>query len=235
MDRNNFKIRHVIAFGVIITMITSCRNMESRVHSVLRDKESSMTGEKGEGSKNSERKLASFSKIDVSGAITVEIECGNEQKVQVFADGEIIDKVRTEVVEKKLQIYTEYSSFTNHDIKVVISLPVIEQLELSGACEATVNNINSPEFRIDGSGSTNFVLSGIAKQFVVDVSGASEVKADNLQTETTKIDASGASEIEIAVSKELFIDASGASKVTYRGNPDKISQNISGACEVNKR
>ena len=54
----------------------------------------------------------------------------------------------------------------------------------------------------------------------------------NLKTENATIDASGASNANIFVSGDLKTDLSGASNVTYAGNPKNLEKKTSGASSV---
>jgi putative autotransporter adhesin-like protein len=48
------------------------------------------------------------------------------------------------------------------------------------------------------------------------------------------IEASGASEADINVTGMLIVDASGASSIDYKGNPDSVKKDLSGAADIDK-
>jgi hypothetical protein len=87
---------------------------------------------------------------------------------------------------------------------------------------------------IDLSGATKVEMAGRVLKLSVGLSGASHVILNNLVARDVDVDASGASHVELNVQKSLRVDASGASKITYRGNPLNISKDLSGASTVRR-
>jgi hypothetical protein len=60
------------------------------------------------------------------------------------------------------------------------------------------------------------------------LSGASQINAFDLTVEASELSLSGASIAKVWVTKSLNVDASGASSVRYKGNPE-IRKQLSGA------
>ena len=75
----------------------------------------------------------------------------------------------------------------------------------------------------------------MAKELIADASGASTIDAENLKVENADVEASGASKATISATNDLKVDASGASKISYIGEPKNIKQNSSGASSVIKK
>ena len=69
----------------------------------------------------------------------------------------------------------------------------------------------------------------------LEVSGASDVKGSGFTVDVCNAKASGASDINIAVNKELTINASGASKISYTGNALVKEIHSSGASKVKRQ
>jgi hypothetical protein len=69
----------------------------------------------------------------------------------------------------------------------------------------------------------------------VEMSGASQLEAEKLKSVNVSVDASGASRAHVFVSGELKADLSGASGVTYAGNPQNMEKRTSGASSVRGR
>jgi hypothetical protein len=49
------------------------------------------------------------------------------------------------------------------------------------------------------------------------------------------IDASGGSDVEVNVKNELTMEASGASDITYYGNPSKVIKSAHGASDIHSK
>ncbi|MFD1140117.1 head GIN domain-containing protein [Larkinella insperata] len=77
-------------------------------------------------------------------------------------------------------------------------------------------------------------VAGRIDQLVIDASGASNVQAFNYAAYEVNVKASGTSHAEITANQSLVADASGASKIRYRGNPAKVNQNASGASKIER-
>ena len=75
---------------------------------------------------------------------------------------------------------------------------------------------------------------GLINQLKIDVSGGAHVEAFDYAANDVNVKASGGSHAEIAVKKSLTAEASGASKIRYKGNPTNVNQNASGGSKVEK-
>jgi hypothetical protein len=84
------------------------------------------------------------------------------------------------------------------------------------------------------TGASNLRLTGQTKDLLIEGSGASHARCFNLLAENTKVDLAGASSAEVYASIALDADASGASRVKYRGNASQVAKNESGAGSVKK-
>lgn len=77
-------------------------------------------------------------------------------------------------------------------------------------------------------------ITGPVNQLTIDASGAAKVYAFDYPASEVNVKASGASHAEITANQSLKADASGASKIRYRGNPSNINQNESGASKIER-
>ena len=93
-------------------------------------------------------------------------------------------------------------------------------------------DLNAASLKTSSSGSSEIILKGQAGTHDLDLTGSSEVEAVDLIIGKYKIRSSGASHSRINVLNELDINSSGASKVEYRGKPDRITNNESGASSL---
>ena len=193
-------------------------------------------GVKGSGNAATEhRDLADFQAIDVGGVFQVEITAQKDFAVEVEADDNLIGLIRTEVRGGVLHINTEKKISTRNPIRVRISAPDIERLDVSGAAKVTVDNLKNSSFTVDSSGASKIVLAGESSKLNIDVSGATKVDAENLRSETALVEASGACHVSVNVTGELKTDASGASKIVYTGSPANVIEKSSGASSVRSK
>ena len=207
--------------------------------------------------KVSTKEVLAFDKVDVSGAIDVIVNIGNKSEVVIEADSAIMPYVVTEVKDRELRIYNKgiigSFNFKNNKILVTITTPSILELESSGACDVTINDLKTDMFKVslsgacdligsfecnvldfESSGSSDSKLRGKVKNCNIELSGACDIKALDLEVDSLKIEGSGSSNVEITVQNSLDVELSGASELRYKGEPKYIKTDMSGVSNLTK-
>ena len=106
-------------------------------------------------------------------------------------------------------------------------------LDISGAAKAELN-LNVQTLTIDSKGASQLDLEGAAENVHITIAGASKVDAEELVAQVMHINCAGASVAEINAVRELWAQASGASKITYQGDP-QIKQKLAVGGSVIKK
>jgi len=181
---------------------------------------------------NEKRNVSNFKGIDVGGIYEVEIVAQKDFSVEVEADDNLLPLIKTEVDNGILEISSEKRFNTKSPVRIRISAPNIEELEVSGASKVNLSNLDNNFLKVDASGASKMEISGKTVDLDIESSGACKINAENLQSQNATVDSSGASNINVSVSGALKVDASGASKITYAGNPQNIEKDTSGAGSV---
>ncbi|HEX3100444.1 MAG TPA: head GIN domain-containing protein [Pyrinomonadaceae bacterium] len=193
-------------------------------------------GERGSGNVAAEtRNVSGFKSVDVGGVYQVEITSQKEFGVEVLADDNLLPFIKTEVKGSTLEISSERKLSPTSTIRIRISAPNIENLQVAGVANVTVNDLKNTSFAIDSSGASKIAVTGETSKLTIDVSGASKIDAEDLKAENASVDSSGASKINVNVSGELRTDLSGASKVVYSGTPANVLTKKSGASSVSPK
>ncbi len=190
-------------------------------------------GVKGSGNVSKDvRNAADFKGVDVGGVFQVEITAQKDFAVEIEADDNLLQYIRTDVRNGVLHIEADKKLRPSKPMRIRISAPAIDRLDVSGVANVTLNDVRSDALHIDSSGASKIRVTGEATKFTVDVSGATKVDAEELKVENANVEASGASKVAVSVTGELRADASGASKVTYTGSPLNVDRTTSGASRV---
>ncbi len=190
-------------------------------------------GVQGSGNVQTEkRNIADFKAIEVGGVFEVEVVAQKDFSVEVEADDNLLQYIKTEVNGDTLEIKTTKRFSSKNPIRVRISAPNIENLEVSGVSKLSLANVKNDSLKVDASGSSKITIDGETKDLDIELSGASRLDAENLKSENVRVDASGASNANVSVTGDLKVDLSGASKVTYSGNPKNLEKSTSGASSV---
>ncbi|MCX6249916.1 MAG: DUF2807 domain-containing protein [Bacteroidetes bacterium] len=214
-----------------------------------------MIGETGNGNVIKQtREVSTFNSISVSGAYDVILSQGTAQSVVIEADENLLPLIKTEVRGNELEIYNKHSIGHSHCMKVYVTVTDLRKIDLSGAVDlSTQTKLTTDELSIDESGASDTKMdiavkklnidcsggsklrfSGSATQVRMDVSGAVDIFAYDLATESFHLEISGAGKAEINVSKELNASISGAGTVHYKGTPEKLLTDVSGAGSIRK-
>ncbi len=220
-----------IILGVLVSSIFSFGRIDQNIFSFSFKKKT-----KGSGNVVTEaRDIKGFKGVDVSGIFQVEIAAQQDFAVEIEADDNLLRYIKTEVRDGVLHIESSRRVSSRSGLKVRISAPDIESIEASGVSKVVLTGIKNNEIRVDTSGASKVSIGGETARAVIDVSGASAVNAESLKAEAAAVNASGASRVSVFATAELRSDASGASKITYAGNPKTIETSSSGAGSVSER
>ena len=97
-------------------------------------------------------------------------------------------------------------------------------LDLNGAAEADLH-LQLNTLTVDAKGASSLELQGTAESAHITIAGAGELDAESFVVQDMHINCAGASVAEVHVQRELWAQAAGASKITYKGSP-AIKQNM---------
>jgi hypothetical protein len=182
------------------------------------------------------RDLNDFHAVDVGGIFQVGITAQKQYGVEIQTDDNLLPLIRTHVDnDGVLHIESERRIKSDSPIRVRITAPDIDNLDVSGAANVTVNDLKNTGLSVDSSGASKIKIAGETAKLTIDVSGATKVDAEDLKAASANIDASGASNVTVNVSGRLTTDTSGASRVTYAGSPTSVEKKSSGASSVSAK
>lgn len=197
---------------------------------------SKLTGIQGSGTAKTEtRNLTGFKQIKAGGAINLDVTFKPEYSVNIEADDNLLEYITTEVSGDTLTIGSKDRINAKTRINVRVTMPELADLDLSGASTGTIAGLKGEKMEIELSGASKLKIDGEVRDLKARASGASNIDASNLKTENADVDSSGASGITVNATGDLKAEASGASSVTYIGEPRSLKQNASGASSIKKK
>ncbi|GAA4308730.1 head GIN domain-containing protein [Compostibacter hankyongensis] len=196
-----------------------------------------------------DRTAGSFNKISCAGIYHVYLTQGSSTSVKLEADANLMPFLRTEVHGNTLELSVKPR--TNIDpsrtVKVYVTTPRIEALNISGVCEIESRNtlqvkdlkigvsgsgeldldLTADAVKTDVSGTGKVELEGKSTEAEYHISGTGKVSADDLRTARTSVSISGMGKLEVYATEKLDVSVSGMGEVRYKGNP-QIHQSVSG-------
>jgi hypothetical protein len=204
-----------------------------------------------------ERALSGFDRVQAGQSFQVDIRQGEKFGVVVHIDEELVEYL--EVTKRgdtlRISLRPDYSYQTgNATMQAEVTMPELTGLDLSGASRATVTGfesgkalgvelsgssslrgtIRAGDTTVDVSGSSQVTLDGSARDLTVRASGSSAVNLSDFPAADASVQSSGASEVRVSVNGRLQVNASGASQVSYHGDPTLTRVETSGSSSLSQ-
>ncbi len=151
----------------------------------------------------------------------------------ISAHGAAAIKVLTSIKTDKLSIKLSGSGNFNSQEPIIVSNDLV--IKSSGSHKITIQNLIAKTVSSEVSGSNEIsILSGTTDKQKIEISGSGKYNALNFSSKITNIDSSGSCNVNVDVSEVLDVNVSGSGKITYKGNPAKIEQKVSGSAKLQK-
>lgn len=198
-----------------------------------------------------------FDEVKIVSFFEFEIRQGNEYSVRIAGEDDELDDVYLHQSGDELEIrygkQNQWWKYTKKErIKLFITMPNLDYLNVIGACEGDIMNFSNDEMEIEITGASNvhanittdvlkasltgasnLVLIGSGKTLEAELAGTSELRAFDFPVDKVDVEVSGVSSAKVYADEELEANASGASKVRYRGR-GKVLSNASGVSSVKR-
>ena len=202
--------------------------------------------------------FSDFDSLQIGSAFDVEVIQGDDYRVVIRIDDNLEDYL--EVGQRGDEVRIELDPSEDYDyfsitIEAEITMPELASIDLNGASRAKLTGFSSGSaFQADISGAsalrgeiaagdTRIVVSGAGivdltgagSELDVDASGGSNVDLADYPVGDATVNADGASTVVVNVRGTLDVDASGASRVKYLGDPTLGSIQLEGASSVDPK
>ncbi len=187
-----------------------------------------------------ELKVATFTKIQVDGAIDVTVEKGDTQRVTVEGEPNLIQLIKTGVNGDTWRIgtskcYTSTQGITVHIVSPGISSIDVEgsgsvhsadifptgpvRLSCKGSGDITIDGINTQELKLDMEGSGAITIKGTCSQLEAFLEGSGDLHGKDLTANEAKLDVSGSGSATITAITKLDAKVQGSGEIRYAGKP----------------
>ncbi|MEW6194803.1 MAG: head GIN domain-containing protein [Bacteroidota bacterium] len=214
------KSRVISGFLLLTILVTGC----------------SFWGVRGSGKLKSEaRKVGDFSKVDASGAFTVNVKVGPPPSIKIQAEDNLLPLIKTYIRGNSLIIDTKKNISPRKEIKIYITTDQLDGIECSGANDIKADGIKSRDFSVELSGAGNIDLYGECEKVHAEISGAGHIDAKHLKSDHVFISVSGAASASVYASKYLDASVSGVGSIEYYGDPKETNTNVSGVGSITRK
>ena len=180
--------------------------------------------------------FSGFTVVDAGYGFTVEITKSASYSIKIITDDNVMEYVQVSKSGNDLNINLKTGSYQNVVLKAEITMPDLNELELSGGSHGYVDGFTSlDEFTLDLSGGSHADVEGSAEVLIVDASGGSHIELADFSVGNANIELSGGSHGTINVEGQLDADVSGGSILTYIGDPVLGDISTSGGSTVSEK
>jgi len=201
------------------------------------------------------RNVSGFSGLKVATGIDAVITQGERESLTVEADENLMDYIKTEVVDGKLKIYSDKNIRNAKEKKVYIEYKKLNSIDISSAGNVDGNNtlvtdeldiemssagdltlaMEADKLEISISSGGDAKLSGKVNTFKADLSSAGDLNAYELEAKVGNISVSSAGTASVFITDEASFQCSSAGSINYKGEPRLKNVSTSSAGSVNKK
>ena len=187
----------------------------------------------GSGNLESERReVSNFTKIRSEGVFNVMVTQGALQSVEIIADDNIIQKVKTKVVNNELILTLDNDSYQNINLQANITVTALNGIKNYGVGNMSILGVSEAEsLNVLNSGSANILLEGSTNYMSVRNEGSGNIIGFDFYIKEGYFDIEGSGNVEISCANNLEVTIDGSGNVYYKGNPS-IDTNIKGSGSV---
>jgi predicted nucleic acid-binding Zn ribbon protein len=184
-----------------------------------------------------EKILSDFTIVDVGSGFNVEISNSSSFSVLVTADDNVMEYIEVSKSGDTLKAGIGWgTSFSSVTLKIKITMPEINRIELSGGSQGKIEDFSSTNpFVIDLSGGSQLTGQGAAGNLTIDASGGSKLHFASYSIQDAYIELSGGSEATINLDGALDADLSGGSTLYYYGDPTLGEIETSSGSQITKK
>lgn len=200
------------------------------------------------------RTVQNFHGIQLDISADAEVSIGEQYLVEVSAQQNLLPIIQTREEDGVLRIFGSENYNSSEPIKIRITLPAVDQLNVSGSGSVKVITGLTAErlnISIGGSGevscmqcsigklgtsisgSGEITLGGKCDDWKADISGSGEAHAKGFTSNTLDVSISGSGTVTADVTTALNAQVSGSGDVFYTGAPT-VNSSVSGSGSVKK-
>jgi hypothetical protein len=178
------------------------------------------------------RQIGTFDSVRLEGAAGIEWKRGNPTSLIVEGKQDAVENTITEVAGGTLVVSQKQNLRNTGKLTVRLVSPSISKVELLGAGNVTITDVDVPSLDVLLTGAGSVSLAGTADEVKLSISGTGNVDAKGLKSETATVSLSGAGNVDVFASSEVDLTLTGVGNITYYGSPKKVVKKRSGVGSI---
>jgi hypothetical protein len=187
-----------------------------------------------QGGTGAVRDLPVFTEVSLEGSMDLIVTSGEDQRVEIIAEPEMLEYIRTRVVRGQLRIWTKRRGriFNRHGkIELRISMADLQGIEINGSGDARASGIDTDKFSLEINGSGEADLQGKCRSVSFEINGSGDIEARELKCVDASVEINGSGDAKISASGKLTAEINGSGDILAIGGPriNRFSSSGSGS------
>jgi hypothetical protein len=185
--------------------------------------------------KMSVREIPSFSNLSIRIPANVDIVISPDHKLVLEAEPSLGEQIETTCDKNgTLTIASSSPLKPQSRVKIAVSTPSLERVEIIGFATVNVRPLNQKTFSAAVKGAGSLTATGELDSLDLDCEGACDAQFNRLICKEARVELSGRNEARIYASKKLDVHIKGNGIVRLRGEPPVLNEKIEGAGAILK-
>jgi hypothetical protein len=182
--------------------------------------------------KTETRQPGKFSGIDLRAPADVVVSIGANPSITVSGPADVVPLLITSIHDDVLTIELKEHVMLTKALKVVITSPSLQAVNLAGSGSMTASGINSDSLDLNVSGSGSIVASGQVKTVNVAIHGSGGVDVHAVHANALNASVHGSGDLHGYASNAAIVDLAGSGDVRISGKPSTKIVHRSGSGDV---
>lgn len=215
---NKMKSIAILPIVLMLTLLTSC----------------SKDPITGSGELTSEfRNVTNFTKVSSEGVFEIMITRGTSQSVEIIGDDNIIQEVKTNVIDNELILYLDDdNNYKDISLQVNIMVSSINSIKNYGVGDISILGVETTDnFNVHNSGTGDISIEGSAQSLTLENEGSGKFDGFLFAIDDCNVNIVGSGDCEINSANHLNVHIEGSGDVYYIGLPT-IEADISGSGKI---
>lgn len=175
-----------------------------------------------------------FTALEVFGSATVEVNISEMFTIDVTGDDNLIGLLETKISGGSLCVtVTKGSSFmTQQALKVVVTMPLIDSVELQGSGDVFLSGLNQENINIELRGSGDVFAIGSVANMELRLQGSGNIDARKLRADRATIKLQGSGDVRALVTESVKVRLQGSGDVEVYGSPKSRDSKSTGSGDI---
>jgi hypothetical protein len=177
-----------------------------------------------------QRTPGEFKRVRASTMGDVHVVVGAAPRVEVSCDDNLLEHVRTRVVDGELVIDGDGESMAfRQSVRIEIGCAELEGATLSGSGALKIEGLKGERFEASLSGSGDLSARGEAQRASLSLTGSGELDCRELVAQEAQVSLAGSGDVRVQARARLSVSLSGSGDVRYSGTPAQVTRSVAGS------